>query len=285
MDSLRLVRKWTGTATLTATSLWALLCGAQDIPHDINVEKPDRGWEFLVTPYAFVPTVDADTTVAGTTVKLDLGFDDIIDNFDVLAFSTLIEARRDRWGFFVNIFYLSLDSKTFDIHAPLPVPIVPGVNVDVEQIQVDFGPMYRFYDAPVLDGDGNGYPNLVIDGLVGARYMSLKQDLDVGLGPATVGLGGKEDWFEPMVGGRVALNTSEKLMLKVGGSAGGFGLEDASDLSANIVTGLGYQATERVQLRCEYQFYWLDYSTTRRDGEFGFDGFLHGPWLGLTIAF
>ena len=40
-------------------------------------------WEFMLTPYFMANSIDADSTIAGTTAALDLDFSDLMDDFDV----------------------------------------------------------------------------------------------------------------------------------------------------------------------------------------------------------
>ena len=52
---------------------------------DLNQVDESAQWQFEFTPYMFIPAnVEGDSTVSGTTVDINLGIDDILENFDVL---------------------------------------------------------------------------------------------------------------------------------------------------------------------------------------------------------
>jgi hypothetical protein len=66
---------------------------------------------------------------------------------------------------------------------------------------------------------------------------------------------------------------------------GGFGIGSASDLTWNLWTVVDYRLTERFSLKLGYRIYDLDYSRGSGRNEFGFDGQMTGPVLGLTVRF
>ena len=53
------------------------------------------GWRIDLTPYAWLPAVDADASAGGATVPIDMSLKDILDNFDVFALSSRIEAWHE----------------------------------------------------------------------------------------------------------------------------------------------------------------------------------------------
>ena len=256
-----------------------------DEPADLAAAPDDDDWHLTATPYVFIPSnVDADSTVGGVTLSLDLDFDDIMDNFDVLGFSTLIELRRGDWGLFSNIVFVKLDSDEFHLETPVPAPPA-RVTVNIEQFEVDLGLMYRLVHLPVGEPTNGEQAELMFDVLVGGRIMSYKQQVEVNLGAGVGKPGGRETWVEPIIGGKIELEGVREWSFIVGGAVGGFGIGSASDLTANLVAGVGYRPADWIQLRFEYQFFFMDYSRNRSDGEFGFDGTIQGPWLGASIDF
>ena len=226
-------------------------------------------WQISVTPYFFAPEVDAKSTVSGGTAKLDLSFDDIIDDFDVFGLSGRVEMCKGDWGLFFDGAYLSLESD-FRIDTPAPV-----INVDVEIVDstLDFGLAYKLVKEPLAN---SGDRMLTVEPLGGVRYHYLKQEIKLGtthpfLGPVGTTLGGYEDWVEPFVGARLRYDLTEKLAAMVRTDFGGFGIGSASDLTWNFLAGID----------------WNFRKNSRHSGseEFGFDGQMKGPMFGLTILF
>ncbi len=81
---------WLITAALFAVVVNYQVVRGEEFPaseggEDIQIDE--GRWEISFTPYAWIPDVKAKSTIAGGTVSLDLSFGDIIDNFDVIAFS------------------------------------------------------------------------------------------------------------------------------------------------------------------------------------------------------
>lgn len=62
-------------------------------------------------------------------------------------------------------------------------------------------------------------------------------------------------------------------------------LGSASKLSWNLVTGVDWQFKKNMILMLGYRFTDIDYSRHSGRDEFGFDGQLRGPVLGLKILF
>jgi hypothetical protein len=235
-----------------------------------------KKWEFQVTPYFFAPSVDADTTVDGATVPLDLSFSDILDDFDVFGLSARVEANKGKWGFIFDGMYIDLDGD-FSIEIPPPIT---GVDVDIEQTVLDFAVSYRVVETP----------KLVFDPIVGARYTYLKQKINLNgnhpiVGPIGTELGQSEQWFEPFIGAKLAYILTEKWTLLFRGDVGGFGIGSASELTWNLLAGVDFRPWQRASFKFAYRIYNLDYETGSGTNKFGFDGTLHGPMLGVTFYF
>lgn len=256
------------------------------------VDLQDGTQEALVlfTPYVFIPMkVKGSTTVADATVNLDLGIDDILDHFDVIGVSGLLEMRQGReegtWGLYFAAFYLDLDSDQFFLDTPFPGANKLGVSVDIEQTQIDLGVSYRPWVIPIGDAEHVFQRHLDIDVSYGARYINLKQVVTVSTVAGGMDLGGTEDWVDMAIGVRAKLYANEKWNLSLASSASGFGIGSGSDLMINAIFGVQYQPNPRTRIRFEYQYYSIDYTGREDDGEFGIDLEMHGPWIGMGIMF
>ena len=94
-------------------------------------------WEIELTPYMFVPfKVEGDSTIGGVKVAINLDLLDILDNFDLIAFSTLVEVRKadSDWGLFANFALINLDSDDFTLRTPLPGGPTGTITVEIRQI-------------------------------------------------------------------------------------------------------------------------------------------------------
>ncbi|MHC4274736.1 MAG: hypothetical protein ACYTGE_01930 [Planctomycetota bacterium] len=234
-------------------------------------------WLVEVQPYIWLPTnLDGDATVNGLTVPLDLTLSDIFDTFEGVALTLRVEAwNKDRWGLLFDGMYINLDGDELTGSSAFP-----QVDIEIEQGIIDLGGGYRFVDDPVGSGDVDLH--LRFDALGGARVQILRQDIILSPGPNP---GDDKAWVEPFIGGRVVLFIDERWAVTVRGDVSGFGIGDASDLTWNLLIGVGYQFTNLFQLRVGYRVLDIDYEDGSGFSKFGFDATMHGPWLGFTFVF
>lgn len=237
----------------------------------------ETNWLIEVQPYIWVPVrLDGDSTVNGLTVPLDFTLSDMFDTFEGVALTLRVEAwNKDNWGLLFDGMYVNLDGEEVTGSSAFP-----QVDVEIEQGIIDLGGGYRLVDDPIGSGDTNLH--LRFDLLGGARVQILRQDITLRPGPDP---GDDKAWVEPFIGGRVTLFIDERWAVVVRGDASGFGIGDASDLTWNLLVGVGYQFTNLFQLRAGYRVLDIDYEDGSGFSKFGFDATMHGPWLGFTFVF
>ena len=69
------------------------------------------------------------------------------------------------------------------------------------------------------------------------------------------------------------------------GDIGGFGIGSASDLTWNVLAGFDVKPFKNVSFKLGYRYMNIDYDYGSGADEFGIDGSMYGPWLGMTIHF
>ena len=225
--------------------------------------QEEEEWQWIITPYFFLPSIDADSTIAGQTTYIDASLGDILDTFDVMSLSLRTEGWKGQWGFILDGTWTDMDGD----FGPDDV-----VNVDVEQWYVDGLAGWRN-----LSDEGGMMPAWC-DITAGLRYNSLRQS--IGLPMAS--FGGTETWTDLMVGTRGVWALSDRWSLVVRGDIGGFDISDSADLSASATGGFSWLFTEAWSANLGYRYYYLDYETERSDGTFGFKGEEQGLWLGVS---
>jgi predicted porin len=238
--------------------------------------ETNQGWQLEFTPYFWIPDVDADATVDGTTANMDLSFCDVLDNFDIIGLSGRVEAWNGDWGLFFDTVHVALESDEFKIQTPGPTF---GVTVDIQDTTFDFGAAYKLIEEPIGDDDSRKFTFAPLGGL---RYHYLKQVIKPRILPNA---GGSEDWVEPFVGAAIQYDLTETLAVISRADFGGFGIGSASTLTWNFLLGMDWQFKENMDLKVGYRIQDMDYSRGSGSQEFGFDGQLKGPMMGLTIAF
>jgi len=258
------------------------ICSSAYCQEDCEKDKPaeEDKWNFMVTPYAQLNSLDLDSTINGITAPVDLSFSDIIDHFDVFAFAlrTVSRKGKSKWGILFDGWYVDLESD-FRTNKPF----IEKVEVDIMQSVVDLAVMYQLSKGLPMKEQGCYLP-LSLDVWGGARYQYLKQEITPkGPGPLNVKLGKSKDWVEPLVGARILFPLTKKLNLSVLGDVSGFGVGSASDRTWNFASGFDYQLFEKVSIKLAYKIYDIKYSNGSGTSEFGLDGREEGPWLGFTF--
>lgn len=245
----------------------ALQAGDLEEPVAISTQEAvaENPWEFGFKPYLWMAGLEGTMGVNGVETPMDIDFGDIWDNLD-FGWSSILEARRGKWGVMLDFTYLSLsDSFSPSFGA---VPIAPE-GFEMKMILLDLVGSYRAigWDKGHLDFTG------------GVRWMSLDSTIHV----ATAVGGGlamsvTDDWFDPHLGFRVHHGISEDFYLRGLADVGGFSV--GSDLTVQLLAGVGYQVTDHVALELAYRYLKEDY-----DGSpsFSFDAEMQGPVLGLSI--
>jgi hypothetical protein len=102
------------------------------------------------------------------------------------------------------------------------------------------------------------------------------------LTPRPVGSGGfyaSRNWTDPMVGARVLIPLSPKMIATIAGDVGGWGA--GANLDYQIVGALSYKIKPKLTLDAAWRYLSLDYGTY----PFGSQLTLTGPILGVTYSF
>ena len=256
---------------------------AQTIPADSETED---GWRYSMTVYGFLPAqTQGKSIVADGAVDLDLNFSEALDILD-FALSARGEAWNGDWGAVADFYTVNLGLGS-GIALPGPAGGRVDVNVDVKQTWASLLAAYRFSDGTY----GNRRLRYAWDVSAGARWNRIKQEINaaasVDIGPGfgrQTTLGGTEQWLEPMIGIRAAYEVADRWTLGGRVELGGFGVE-GDDLQYTVLIGADWQAWDKTSLKFGYQWYGIDYSTQRPDGEFAYNIDQNGPYVGLTFRF
>jgi len=243
---------------------------------DPCVEK--EKWKFSLTPYVNTNSIDADVTVSGRTVGVDVDFSDLWDEFDVWGVAVVFAGQKGKWGFLLNASYIDVDGDY-----KLNIPIIDKVHVKLEHAIIDASLVYRLFEGPLRK---KCYLHTAIDVWGGARYNYLKEEISprTNSGLSTT-LGKSKDWVEPLVGAKISVGLTKRLSLISMGNVSGFGVGSASDKTWDVTTGFSYRLFEKASLVLAYRIYEIDYSNGSGTEEFGMDGKVEGPWLGMSFYF
>lgn len=236
--------------------------------------QSETEWRHSASIYAFLPARTSGTsTIAGTTVPLDLDLGDALDLLDFAA-SGRYEAWRGDWGVIVDANYVGLEAS-----GALPAPPGATFQADIRQKWLGLLAAYR-----VADATGDNGQRYSVDLQFGARYNSLRQEVTISApGPLPV-LGGDEGWWEPVVGARGMWVLNDKWAAVASLDLGGFGA-GGNDLQVGANLGFDWRAWDKTSLFFGWRYYSMDYSTTLATGAFAYDVSQHGPVIGVKFRF
>jgi len=223
------------------------------------------GWMFELTPYLWLPAVSGDAAVTGSPpANPDDSFVDVSGDFD-FGMLLLFDARKDRWGFFVDLMYVSTSPD-----ATTPGPLFSGFELTSKGLMVETAVAYRVADSKCCSADV----------FAGARLWFLDNELrfDPGLISEAV-FSQDKNWVDPIVGARARVALSEKWFLLFLADLGGFGA--GSDFTWQAFAGAGYQISKTWSVKFGYRALGIDFE----DGGFVYDVTLQGFILGFGIRF
>ena len=162
---------------------------------DIGLREPyetSAGWEFRLTPYAWLLNLNGDVSARGITSDVDASFGDLVDKSDsLMAFTGLIEARRGRLSLFADVVWADLGfsgsgtRKAGGGRAGNPLNRVPKFNAALDANLKVNGRTELDYQSTIIQSGAtfevanwsNSNSHTALDLLGGARYW--KQEVDM----------------------------------------------------------------------------------------------------------
>jgi hypothetical protein len=222
---------------------------------------PESDWHFAVAPYLWIPWVYGSVGVNGNNVHFYATPDEIFSHFrfGLLGF---VDTRYKRVVMPLDILWLRLGD---DRALPrTPNATVANVKLNLFLLTPKIG--YRVIDTQKIK----------IDALAGIRYWHFGQDLSFTTN--TLNFSGSQNWVDPLVGGRILGNLSDKIDVAISGDVGGWGT--GSQLEYQVGAFLGYRIKPAVTLQAGYRYLSLDYPNANRLANIN----ISGPLIGATIT-
>ena len=272
--------------TAQADEPWVLCadpCGYERCAAPTLTQAPRQRWHVTVAAYLWAPDLSGTSWADGEPTDIDIAFDDIFDKLES-AFMGYAEVQYDRWSFAVDASYVSLEQSGTSPN--LQVPIV----AELEQTIIDLRLGYTVLCREVGSSQWGCccYPrHLTVDAVIGARNWCLDQELT--FTPPTTGapvsMSDSETWWDPYVGARFRWQFAKRWGLAVYGDVGGFGIEDASELTWQVQVLLRFHITRGLFVGLGYRALDVDRVEGTGATRTGIDATYHGPMLGLGYRF
>ncbi len=239
-----------------------LCCTAPFFGQDVR-DPQYNDWEFTLAPYLFMASINGDAAVAveGRS-EVDLNFGDILTKLQV-AFMMRGEVYKSNGGVMADYVYMKLGD---DLDAP------EDVVADIELTQG----IFELFASRRIRHDWGW-----IDVYGGIRHWDIRTALNLqGLQVTRVSF--KENWVDPVVGGRAILQFSDRFSSIFRGDIGGFGV--GSDFSFTAQVGVGYHFADWFAMMLQYKYLYVDYNNDKAAPDlFIYDTGTNGPLLGLVF--
>ena len=238
-----------------------------------------QGFDWTFAPYIWVPGVALDTTVENDPITgPDVSMNDLIDKLDG-AFMGHFEGRRDRFGLFVDMIYLSLaDSNVITIApgGPISGDLTTDTNLKLKLYEI--GGAYRI---------GNNDPGSVMfDILLGARVIDVDQNINLilpGPGMTPVNLPSEVSESDAFIGGRLVGKFSDKWHYKARADIGGGGSSGTFNIFGTV--GYSFGQTGLFSLDLGYRYMTIKLKDSQDGTSTETDIILSGPLLGFVFTF
>ncbi|SMO83346.1 hypothetical protein [Paracoccus laeviglucosivorans] len=239
----------------------------------LSTQTEGSDWVVQVSPYLWATGIEGRVSPfrRGPTIGVEKDFSDVMEELELGGFLN-VWARRDKLVFSGDLMFVNTnDSKAGRLPALPGVP--PGLpvsgDVDTKEFMLTLQGGYRFYDTP----------GLTLDGLAGARYWHVSNELTVkALGQSRTF---KESfsWFDPLVGLRAFAPINDRWSVQGQADIGGFGV--GSDMTWSVLATVNYVVTDSASISVGYRVLDVDYED---DGHV-FDTRMQGPVIGATWRF
>lgn len=250
-------------------------------PSDGNIPLPDQApagtgaapgcagnWQIDGTVYLWFSGAHGNLDAFGYNLGFKASARDLLSHFR-FGVTGLGVVRYKRLVLTSDILYMALsNTKT----RTLPLPLVPQISSGLLSRTVAFTQKVGFR---MVENE-----KLKIDGLAGFRLWHLGQTLTVTPSPPANGnLYTSSNWVDPVMGARIGVPLSPKLVFAIGGDVGGWGV--GSQLDYQIAGELNYRIKPNLSLGAGWRYLYLDYRANQLSTQLA----LSGPVVTMTYTF
>lgn len=235
----------------------------------VGIQPDDTGWHFAVSPYLWLPGVHGTFAGPNRAVGVHASAADLISHLRI-GLMGAVEARHKRLVLPLDLVWARLgDNRAIPF---LPPPLV----ANTAKLTATLFFLTPKVGVRVIDSE-----KIKIDALAGFRFWYFGENLTFTPSSLNLNLSRSQDWVDPLVGGRIQLALSEKIVLNVLGDVGGWGVGSQLEYQAGGL--LGYRIKPNWTLQAGYRYINFDYRANRAR-TFVVNMTMSGAVLGLTYT-
>lgn len=237
--------------------------GAPSSPQ-VDTSSGDDNWHFSVSPYLWFPGVHGTVGARNRAVSVHASPGDLLSNFRFGLMGAGV-ARYKRLVLSLDMMWVRLEDDK-----ALPFP-----NLEVNTAKFTGS---EFILTPKIGFRVVDQEKFKIDALTGFRYWHFEESLKFTPSNLNLNFSSSQNWVDPLVGGRIQLALSPKIVLNVLGDVGGWGT--GSQLEYQVAGLLGFRIKPNVTLEAGYRYLDVNYRSTGTI----IDMVTSGVLFGVTIA-
>jgi hypothetical protein len=215
----------------------------------VGLPPEDNGWHVAVSPYLWFPGVHGTMGAFGRDVSIHATPGDLLSNFK-FGLMGAVEVRHKRIVLPLDMMWIRLgDSKA------LPFPGLEETRAKLNGTEFLLTPKigYRLLNEE----------RIKVDALAGFRYWHFSESLKFSPNNG-INFSSSQNLVDPLVGGRVQLGLTPKIVANVLGDVGGWGT--GSQLEYQVAGVLGYKINPKWTLQAGYRYLSIDYRNRNRGG-------------------
>jgi len=208
----------------------------------------DLGWHLGVAPYLWFPGMHGTASGPnGRGLSFRASPGDLLSNFR-FGLMGAVEASRKRLVLTGDLLWVRLED---DRAVPNPGLLASSATMKASQ----------FFLTPKVGLRVVNEKRIKMEAFTGIRYWHLGQNLH--FNPSTLGLNfdGSQDFVDPLVGARLGVFLSPKVVVNIFGDVGGW--DTGSHLEYQWVGTLGYRVKTRWTLHAGYRYLNIDKTADR----------------------
>jgi len=216
----------------------------------VGLPPEDNGWHVALSPYLWFPGVHGTIGALGRDVSVHATPGDLLSNF---RFGLMggFEARYKRILLTLDLMWIRLEDDK-----ALPFPNLMATKAKLTGSELLLTPKigYRLLNEK----------RIKVDALAGFRYWHFSENLKFVPSNLNLNFSGSQNLVDPLVGGRVQLGLTPKIVANVLGDVGGWGT--GSQLEYQVAGVLGYKIKPKWTLQAGYRYLSIDYRNSNHGG-------------------
>jgi hypothetical protein len=236
----------TGTPDSVVTERPTAADPAASAPGHAGKATADDAWHFAVSPYLWFPGVHGIASGPnGRGLSFRASPSDLLSNFR-FGLMGAVEARYKRLVVPIDMMWIRLEDDK--------ARAFPGLGTISATMKAT-----EFLLTPKLGLRVINEEKLKVDALAGFRYWHFGENLT--FNPSSLNFTGSQNFVDPLVGGRIQMALSPKIVVNILGDVGGWGT--GSQLEYQAAGLLGYRIKPALTLQVGYRYLNVDYRTSR----------------------